>query len=96
MKRHGAYFLILAIALSVPFHIAYLYFDYYGDLNFHYRKYYTAIDEENLLTYLRDNPRALYHPPVSFQEILLPFLEAAPLDSHSVFVPDSKEPVLRC
>ncbi len=96
MKRRGIYLLLLALAFSIPFHIAYLYYDFYGDLNFHYRKYYSAVDNENLLTYLKDNPRALYQPPASAQNPFVPLLDYAPFASHSILLPESKDLVLRC
>ncbi len=96
MKRRSGYLLLLLLALSIPFHIAYLYYDFYGDLSFHYRKYYSAADEENLLTYLRDNPRALYHPPASAQNLFVPLLGSGSFDPPSVLLPDSKTSVLRC
>jgi hypothetical protein len=86
----------VGLALSIPFHIAYLYYDFYADLNFHYRKYYSPVDEENLLTYLKDNPRALYQPPVSTQNPLIPLLEPTSFQPHSILVSDSKNPILRC
>jgi len=95
VKRRSAYFLILAVALSIPFHISYLYYDFYGDLNFHYRKYYTNVDQEDLLTYLKNNPRAIYQPSVSVYTFFLP-LETLPFHALPDLVADPKEPVLRC
>ncbi len=96
VKRRCAYIFLLIIAFSIPFHVAYLYFDYYSDLNFHYRKYYSTADEENLLTYLKNNPRALYQPPVSIHDLFVPLLQ--PTTFHFDFIPvwDEKDPVLRC
>ncbi len=96
MKRRGIYLLLLALAFSIPFHVAYLYYNFYGDVSFHYRKYYSAVDDENLLTYLKDNPRALYHLSASAQNPFVPLLEPASFTPHSILLPESKDPVLRC
>ncbi len=96
MKRRGVYILLLSLAISIPFYVAYSYYDYYGELSFHYRKYFTTADEDDLLTYLKNNPRVLYQPTVSIQQNLIPLLEPAFFQSDSILLPDFTPPVLRC
>ncbi len=96
MKRRAAYFLLLTLAISIPCYVAYSYYDYYGELSFHYRKYFTAADEDNLLTYLKNNPRVFFQPTMSVQQDLIPLLEPAFLQLDSILLPDFTHPVLRC
>ncbi|HSR12104.1 MAG TPA: hypothetical protein VLS90_11735, partial [Thermodesulfobacteriota bacterium] len=62
MKRSTLGFFLLLVSFLIPCNVAYLYHDYYEDIDCLARKHFTAADEEDLLTVLKKNPRLLYSP----------------------------------
>lgn len=55
LRRHPLY--LLAIALALPLAVPFLYYDYYDDNDLVCRKQISMIDNGDLLSFLRKNPR---------------------------------------
>jgi len=65
-RKHPLF--LLAIALVLPLGVAFLYYDFYDDHDLVCLKQISMADNEDLLSYLRNNPRvcvAAYEPPQS-------------------------------
>ncbi len=97
MKRSIIAIFLLFISLLIPLNLAYLYHDYYEDLDFLFRKHYAAQDDEDLLTVLKKNPRIVPHPEQSAQHFVT-FLLELPFQQVSFLLPtpDIKNLDLRC
>jgi len=97
MRRHrGFSFFLLAMSILISLNVAYLYHAYYEEIDLLVRKHFSDADEENLLTFIKKNPRVFYsaelsvhHPMISLPEVFF-FLPYSPL------LQDSKTSVLRC
>ena len=65
-RKHPLF--LLAIALVLPLGVAFLYYDFYDDHDLVCLKQISMADNEDLLSFLRKNPRvfvASYEPPQS-------------------------------
>jgi hypothetical protein len=65
-RKHPLF--LLAIALVLPLVVAFLYYDFYDDNDLICLKQISMADNEDLLSFLRKNPRvfvAAYEPPQS-------------------------------
>jgi hypothetical protein len=98
MKRRrilGFFLLVLSIFISL--NIAYLYNIYYDEVDLLARKHISDADEENFLTFIKDNPRVFDSPGLSVQHhIILSSGEVFFFHPYSFHPQDSKAPVLRC
>ncbi len=97
MKRRCAViYLLLFLSFSIPFNVAYLYFDYYSDMDLMLRKHFSSDDDESLLTLFKKNPRVLHNPGLSVQDQVFALPEVSFFQTYSVLPQDLKGPVLRC
>ncbi len=98
MKRHRRFgFFLLALSILISLNVAYLYNLYYDEVDLLVRKHFSDADEENLLTFIKNNPRALDFPALSVQHHLISFLEAFFFQRNSPpHLQDSKVSILRC
>jgi len=98
MKRRrilGFFLLILSIFISL--NIAFLYQTYYDDVDLLARKHISDANEENFLTFIKDNPRVFDSPGLSVQHhIILSSGEVFFFHPYSFHPQDSQAPVLRC
>jgi hypothetical protein len=97
MRRYrGFRFFLLALAILISLNVAYLYHAYYEDVDLLVRKHFSAADEENLLTFIKKNPRVLESPGLSIQHHVISLPEVFSFQPYSLLVQDLKTPVLRC
>lgn len=97
MKLYRRYCLILLLlSFFIPLNVAYLYFDYYSEIELQVRKNFSAEEEESLLVLFKKNPRIIYMPEASVQNPLLYPLEVSffPPGGTAPALPNN--PVLRC
>ena len=98
MKRRrilGFFLLILSIFISL--NIAFLYHSYYDEVDLLARKHISDADEENFLTFIKDNPRVFDSPGLSVQHhIILSSGEVLFFHPYTFHPQDSKASVLRC
>jgi hypothetical protein len=97
VKRYRAIlYLLLAISFFMPLNMAYLYEDYYSEIDLLPRKHVANADDESLLVFFQKNPRILDSPGPSTQ----PFVNSVLTECFflaDVFLPqDAQTPVLRC
>jgi hypothetical protein len=85
MKRSCAGLFLLFVSFLIPLNVAYLYQDYYEDIDFLARKHFTAQDEEDLLTVLKKNPRIFNDPEPSLGHDINLLLDISPLKVFSAF-----------
>jgi hypothetical protein len=97
MKRSHASLFLLLISCLIPLNLAYLYQDFYEDIDFLPRKHFTVQDEENFVTVLKKNPRAFNGPVPSADHSIMFLPEISLLQVFSVLFPQKLKPfVLRC
>ncbi len=93
-RRFGLYLLLLSFL--IPLNIAYLYYDYYSEIELQIRKNFSSQDEESLLILFKKNPRIIYLPAVSAQTHLLSLLEVSFFSPCGMILPPPTNLVLRC
>ncbi len=97
MRRYRGISLFLAIlAIFTSLNVAYLYQSFYEEADLMVRKHYSQADEENLLTFIKKNPRILYSPEIAVFQFVTSLPEVFLFQPCSSDVPDSLPPVLRC
>jgi hypothetical protein len=97
VKRLQKYCLfLLVLSFLVPVQVAYLYYDYYSDIELQTRKRFSNDDEENLLFWFKKNPRVFHPPDVSLQHQLAALVELSFIQPLCFLLPDAKNFVLRC
>ena len=95
-RRGGLIYFLLVLSFLIPFNVAYLYFDYYSDVDLTLRKHFSNEDEESLLALFKKNPRVLHNPGLSIQDHVFTLPEVSFFQICSILPKDSKSPVLRC
>ena len=88
--------LLLLFSFLIPLNIAYLYFDYYSEIELRVRKNFSSQDNESLLVLFKKNPRIIYTPAVSAQNHLLSLLEVPFFSPCGRILARPQNPVLRC
>ena len=97
MKFYRRYCLfLLLLSFLIPLNVAYLYFDYYSEIELQVRKNFSAEEEESLLVLFKKNPRIIYVPVASVQNHLLSLLEVSFLPPCGIVLPPPNNLVLRC
>jgi len=89
-------FLLLLLAFLIPLNVAWLYFDYYSQIELRVRKNLSSEDNESLLVLFKKNPRNFYAPVASVQNQLISFLEFSFSSPAGIFITRLNNPVLRC
>jgi hypothetical protein len=97
VKRYRAFiYLLVAISFFMPLHMAYLYQDYYSEMDLLPRKHVASGEDEPLLVFFQKNPRILDSPGPSIQPYVTSFLYEWFFLS-DLFLPQDVTPsVLRC
>ena len=95
-RRRGFGFFLLALSLLIALNVAYLYHDYYEEVDLLVRKHFSESDEENLLTFIKKNPRVFDFPGLSTQHNIISALEVFFFQPYSPILQDSSTPILRC
>ena len=97
MRRYrGFRFFLLALSILISLNVAYLYHAYYEEIDLLVRKHFSEADEENILTFIKKNPRVLDSPGLSIQHQVISLPEVLFFQPYSPLLQDSKTPVLRC
>ena len=97
MRRHrGLGIFLLALSIFISLNVAYLYHAYYEEIDLVVRKHFSDDAAENLLTFIKENPRVLYSPGQSIQHQMVSLLEVFFFQPYFTLPQDSKTPVLRC
>lgn len=87
---------LLLLSFLIPLNVAYLYYDYYSEIELQVRKNFSSENEESLLTLFKKNPRIIYMPAVSEQNHLLSLLEVSFLPPYAITPTHPNNLVLRC
>ncbi len=95
-RRSGLIYFLLVLSFLIPFNVAYLYIDYYSDMDFTIRKHFASDDDERLLTLFKKNPRVLPNPGLFIQPYVFMLPEVSFFQTCSILSRDSENPVLRC
>jgi len=95
LYRRFALFLLL-LSFLVSLNVAYLYYDYYSEVELRVRKHFSAQDEESLLTLFKKNPRIFFVPAVSAQNHLLSLFEVSFFSPCGMILTHPNHLVLRC
>jgi len=95
LYRRFCLFLLL-LSLLIPLNVAYLYYDYYSEIELRVRKNFSSEDEESLLILFKKNPRIIYAPVVSVQNHLLSLLEVSFFPPCGIILTHLNNLVLRC
>ncbi len=97
MKRLRKYPLfLLAIALALPLSVAFLYYDFYDDNDLVCRKQISVADNEDLLSFLRKNPRVFVAADEPFQFAVINLFETKSFHSINPSSATQTSSVLRC
>jgi len=97
VKRFRAIlYLLLAISFFIPLNMAYLYQDYYSEIDLLPRKHVASEDEESLLVFFQKNPRILDSPGPAVQPFVTSVLYECFFLSDFFLPQDSMTSVLRC
>ena len=97
MKRFRAIlYLLLAISFFIPLNMAYLYQDYYSEIDLLPRKHMASEEEESLLVFFQKNPRILDSPGLSVQPYVTSILNESFFLLDFFLPQDSKTSILRC
>jgi hypothetical protein len=93
-RRFGLF--LLLISFLIPLNVAYLYFDYYSEVEFQFRKNFSAEKEESLLILFKKNPRIVYAPAASVQNYRPSLLEVSFLPPCGIIPTQPNDVILRC
>lgn len=97
MKRYRAISFFLAVlAIFTSLNVAYLYHSFYEEADLLVRKHYSQADEENLLTFIKKNPRIPYSPGIAVTHFVVSLPEVPLFRIYSYLGPDPLPAVLRC
>jgi hypothetical protein len=97
MRRyHGFRFFLLALSILISLNVAYLYHAYYEEVDLLVRKHFSDADEENLLTFIKKNPRVLHSPGLPIHHHVISLPEVLFFQPDSPLLQDLKTLVLRC
>ena len=97
MKRHrNLGIFLLAVSFLIPWNVAYLYQEYYMDVDFLVRKHFSADEEDELLNLFKQNSRVLVPPGQPIQQAVISFSQAMFCQPNPFLPADPKHPVLRC
>ena len=88
--------LLLLMSFFIPLNVAYLYYDFYSEIELQVRKNFSAEEEESLLILFKKNPRIIYAPEASVQNYLLSLLEGFFLPPCGIILSHPNNLVLRC
>jgi len=95
LYRRFCLFLLL-LSFLIPLNVAYLYYDYYSEIELQVRKSFSSEDEESLLILFKKNPRIIYAAGVSVQNHLLSLLEVSFFPPCGIILIHLNNLVLRC
>ncbi len=96
-RRRRLAFFLLVLSIFISLNIAFLYHTYYDEVDLLARKHISDADEENFLTFIKDNPRVFDSPGLSVQHhIILSSGEVFFFHPYSIHPQDSKALILRC
>jgi hypothetical protein len=84
------------MSFLIPLNVAYLYYDYYSEIELQIRKNFSSQDEESLLILFKKNPRIIYLPPASAQNHLLSLLDVSFFSPCGIILTLPTNLVLRC
>lgn len=87
---------LLAVSFLIPWNVAYLYYDYYTEVDFLVRKHLSAEEDEGLLSLFKENSRVLIQPGQNLQQTVISFFQVIFFQPDSLLSPAPKQLVLRC
>jgi hypothetical protein len=93
-RRFGLF--LLLISFLIPLNVAYLYYDYYSEVEFQFRKSFSAEEEESLLILFKKNPRIIPAVAASSQTHGLSLFDISFLSSCGMILSHPNHLVLRC
>ena len=97
MKLYHRFCLVLLLlSFLIPLNVAYLYYDYYSEIQLQVRKTFSTEDEESFLILFKKNPRIIHAPAVSLQNHLLSLLEVSFFHPCGIILTHPDNLVLRC
>lgn len=97
MRRYRRFcFFLLALSILISSNVAYLYHAYYEEVDLLVRKHFSQADEENLLTFIKKNPRVHYSPGLSIQHHVFFLPQVLFFQPDSPLLEDFQTLVLRC
>jgi hypothetical protein len=76
--------------------VAYLYYDYYSEVEFQFRKNFSAEEDESLLILFKKNPRIIPAPALSLLNHVLSLSEVSLLSPGGMIHIHPNNLVLRC
>ena len=94
LRKHPLF--LLAIALTLPLGVAFLYYDFYDGSDLVCYKQISIADNEDLLSFLRKNPRVLASADQPLPSAGIHPLMAKPIQSVSAVSTAQAGSVLRC
>ncbi len=94
--RRNICFFLLGVSFLIPLSVAYLYIDYYSEIDLQLRRHFSEVDEENFLTSTKKNPRVFFDPRLPVEQHIFSILEFPFLPGYTFLAQDSTNPVLRC
>jgi hypothetical protein len=95
LYRRFCLFLLL-LSFIIPVNVAYLYYDYYSEIELQIRKNFSAGDEESFLTLFKKNPRIIFAPAASVQNHLFLLLQVSFFTPCGMILTCPNHLVLRC
>ena len=87
---------LLAVSFLIPWNVAYLYYDYYTEVDFLVRKHLSAEEDEGLLSLFKENSRVLIQPGQNLQQPVISIFQVIFFQPDSLLSTAPKQPVLRC
>ena len=95
-RRRKLGIFLLAISFLIPWNVAYLYYDYYTEVDLLVRKHLSEIEEDGILSLFKENSRVLVPPGQHIQQPVISFLQVMFCQPNPFLPADPKHPVLRC
>jgi len=97
LKLYRRYCLfLLVISFLIPLNVAYLYYDYYSEVEFQFRKSFSTEEEESLLILFKKNPRIIPAVAASLQNYVLSLFDISFLPPCGIILSHPNNLVLRC
>jgi hypothetical protein len=96
MRRRNLGIFFLAVSLLIPWNVAFIYYNYYTEVDLLVRKHLSEEDDDGLLSLFKENTRVLLPPGERIQQPVFSFLPVISCQFNPFLPADLKQPVLRC
>jgi hypothetical protein len=95
-RRRNLGIFLLAISFLIPWNAAYIYYDYYTEVDLLVRKHLSEGEEDGPLSLFKENSRFIVPPGQHIQQPMISFSQVISCRPNAFLPADLEHPILRC